>query len=172
MSTRPSKFNGFSLCECLISVALLAGLCALALPSFATLVQRQISTSTRDDFFAVIQHARAESLSRQQHVVLCATRDQQTCDLSQDWRSGAMSFIDSNKNRRRDASERILHIVSIPNELRVRASRSLLVYRADGSARGSNLSVALCHTRIAGMRGDQVVVANSGRARMDRAECR
>ena len=163
---------GYTLIETMLAIAIVGILSAMALPSFAKMIQRQQTQSTRDGIFSLVQNARTIALARQQHVVLCGSSDGVRCSSARQWSQQLLSFVDVNQNRQPDANDTMLVILQLEPQVNVNASRPLLVYRHDGSARGTNLTIKVCNNQQRTAQGASVVVANSGRARMDVAECR
>jgi type IV fimbrial biogenesis protein FimT len=162
---------GYTLIESMLAVAIVGILSALALPSFAKMIQRQQTQTTRDGIFSLVQNARTIALANQQNVVLCGSADGVKCSSNRQWQRQMLSFVDQNKNRQPDGNDKMLVIVELNPQIAVHASRSMLVYKADGSARGTNLTIKVCSRAQPRAEGATVVVANSGRARMDRDEC-
>jgi len=167
----PQKNLGYTLIECLVAVAIVGILSAIALPSFANLMQRQQTQTTRDGIFSLVQNARTIALAHKRNVVLCGSADGVRCSSARLWQGRMLSFVDQNRNRQPDGNDKMLVNVELLPQVTVHASRSILVYKPDGSARGANLTIKVCSRSQRTAQGATVVVANSGRARMDRDEC-
>lgn len=79
--------RGFTLIELMVTVALVAVLMVLAVPSFVTFQRNAELTSTANSFLATLTAARAEAMKRQLRVFVVPNKDG-------DWGSGWMAFVD------------------------------------------------------------------------------
>jgi len=126
-------------------------------------------TSARNGIFTAFQLARTEAITRRAHVVVCASTEGERCSGA--WESGALVFVDANRNRQRESSERLLTQLSADDfkNLGVQGSRSLTSFGPDGRSGGSNQTLAFCAPgRTDGL---SVVVSNVGRIRMGKTVC-
>ncbi len=164
--------QGFNLVELLVVTGIVAILLAAGAPTFSTLSKQQRLTSASNSLLAAIQHARSESLVRSSNVVLCPTVTGQQCADTGAWHLGYISFTDVNDNRRVDRTEPILrHGAALPAGVSAWSSRGrrLLRFKASGFAPGTNMTIRLCSHRQS--EGRNLVVSNSGRARIQSADC-
>lgn len=83
--------RGFTLIELMVTVALVAVLMVLAVPSFITFQRNAELTSTANSFLATLTAARAEAMKRQLRVFVVPKKDG-------DWGSGWMAFVDVEGN--------------------------------------------------------------------------
>jgi type IV fimbrial biogenesis protein FimT len=161
--------RGFTLVEVLISVAILAILLGIAVPQFSNILQSARMTNARNGIYSLFQIARTEALVRRTHVVVCASVDGQNCVGN--WNQGGLVFLDQNRNRRHEASERILAVLSgeVMAKLQVSGNRLLTAYMPSGRSSGSNQTISVC---APGRRdGYSVVISNAGRVRTGRVQC-
>ncbi|KAA2283916.1 GspH/FimT family pseudopilin [Arenimonas fontis] len=77
-----SRSGGFTLIELLVTVAVLAVVLGLAVPSFQGIIQRNRLTAAANELVAAVQLARAEAIRRNRQVVLCPTLDGAACSGS------------------------------------------------------------------------------------------
>lgn len=103
------KSFGFTLVELMVTVAVLAILTAAAVPSFATIFNRNRLSALSNDVVSSLQTARMESLRRGQRVVLCRSADGATCSTGNPW-TGWIVFTDANGNNAPDSSADILRV--------------------------------------------------------------
>lgn len=71
--------KGLTLIELLVTIAVLAILLTIALPSFRTAIQNNRLATQGNDLVTAMQLARAESLKRRRPVIVCASSDGATC---------------------------------------------------------------------------------------------
>ncbi|HYQ21986.1 GspH/FimT family pseudopilin [Stenotrophomonas sp.] len=70
---------GFTLLELMITVAVLAILVTVAVPSFTAMIARNQITAAGNDLIAALQFARHEAVRRNAAVQVCASGDGQDC---------------------------------------------------------------------------------------------
>lgn len=90
-------YQGFTLIELMVTVAVLAIVMAVAVPSFNRQIQNNRSLVVGEDFAHMINLARSEALKRGQAVALCASNADQT-DCGTDWSNGWLIVLDDASN--------------------------------------------------------------------------
>ena len=160
---------GFTLIELMITIAVAAILFSFFVPQFSTITQNARMTQARNGLFTAFQLARTEAITRQRHVVVCASADGERCSGA--WNTGSLVFVDANRNRQRESNEVLLTQFSPDsfNNLSVQGSRSLTSFGPDGRSGGSNQTLAFCAPGRAD--GLSVVISNAGRIRMGKVAC-
>lgn len=90
--------RGFTLVELLITIALVAILTAIALPSFGTVIRNNRITTQTNDLISAFTLARNEAVTRSRGVSVCAADTRNgvpaECGDSSDWEHGWVVFID------------------------------------------------------------------------------
>jgi type IV fimbrial biogenesis protein FimT len=87
--TRPApRARGFTIVELMVSLAVLAILLTLAVPSFTNATLGARLSAYANDLLASTQLARSEAIKRNAPVTLCASSDGTTCATSGNWRVG------------------------------------------------------------------------------------
>jgi type IV fimbrial biogenesis protein FimT len=157
--------RGVTLIELLMTVALVAVLYAIALPSMGRLLARSAITSTEDDLVVALQQARLRAISDNGSVLACPSDDGLHCHATRHWERGWLVAEDRNHDGQPDRPPSLrghphpgIHILGSPGHWRIH-------FHADGAAAGSNLTLTLCDPAHATAGGDSIVVSNAGRIR-------
>lgn len=149
------------------TLAVLAVLAGVGMPSFRDLQANQRMRSAGHSLIASFQQARLRAVSQAAQVIVCPSLDGQRCSGGLDWQHGWLIYDDRNRNRRLDPGEPVaLSHGALPEGVKGRATvgRPQMIYRPDGSANGNPITVTLCDAR--GWRhGRAIVVNQGGRAR-------
>lgn len=86
-----NKNKGFTLIELMVSVAVLAIVLSIAVPSFKNILLNNRLNTTKDELRTAIQLARSEAIKRKEDVILCRANAELTqcaadgTDWSQGW---------------------------------------------------------------------------------------
>ncbi len=170
----PRPVPGFTLVELAVTLALAAALAGLALPSFARLVaEHQLGNEARR-LSDAIMYARSEALKRNGPVILCASVPADPCGASRRWHEGWLMFADADDDGAPGAGEpSIGHEGPAAPRVTLTGNRPVAHYlRFDWTGHARTLSGALqmgtfevCRPGLAGY---HVVLANSGRTRIER----
>lgn len=88
------RTRGFTLYELLVTLALVAILAAMAMPSFSALAARARQTAEINALFHAFHQARKESIMRRRVVSLCPSADGESCGNTTDWSHGWLMFYD------------------------------------------------------------------------------
>jgi type IV fimbrial biogenesis protein FimT len=123
MRPRPTNARGFTLIELMVTLALVAILMAVAVPSLTTFQRNAQLTSFSNTMLASINAARGEAMKRGRSAVVVPIN-------GTDWSSGWIVFVDVNRNQVYDAT-------SDPMVLTQPAPPSYLVITANGTAAAS-----------------------------------
>ena len=159
----PRRQSGITLLELLVTLSIIAIVLTLGIGGFRHLIASTRMTNVTNTLIAHMQLARSEAIKRGTDVSLCPSPDGKTCVAGGDgsWEIGYIVRIDSTGEvlRRVDGPE--MRGVTLTNS----RGGSPIVFKADGSAGGSNCTLTVCD------RGDSsykrgVVVSNVGRVRV------
>ncbi len=161
---------GFTLIELSVTTAILGILTSIAVGPFAGLLEQRRAAAAITSLETHMALARMAAISRNRAAILCPSRNGLDCSNDTDWSGGWMLYVDANRNRRPDPGDEILRTDLRTNDssLHIASSegRLQLLYHADGSSAGTNLTLSICG-RSGNLLG-QVIVNNLGRARSQR----
>lgn len=80
--------RGFTLIELMVTIAILAVLLGVGVPSFRSMIESSRLSAVSNDLLTGLQFARSEAIKRGILVVLCSTNDQDSCSTNPKWSSG------------------------------------------------------------------------------------
>ena len=166
MQIQTRKMHGFTLVELMISVAVAAILCAVSAPALGSLIHNETARASRNTLVTSLNLARNMAVTGQGRVVVCPSIDQHTCSGSEWWQHGWIVFEDKNGDGEHEAGERVIESVQAQNGMAILTgeARERVVYRADGTSPGTNLTFTFCD-RYGANKASTVVVSNAGRPR-------
>jgi type IV fimbrial biogenesis protein FimT len=80
--------RGFSIIELLVTIAVMAVLLGVGVPSFRSMIEGNRLSSASNDLLSGLQFARSEAIKRGIPVVLCSSSDQSSCAATPVWTGG------------------------------------------------------------------------------------
>ena len=95
---RRTRISGFSLIELMVTIAIVAILLALGLPSFEGALRSNRVATTTNEMLASLALARSEAIRSSRNSRLCASADGLTCPAGLDWNAGWMIAMDDDQN--------------------------------------------------------------------------
>ena len=122
-------------------------------------------------FVTALHLARSEAVKHGERVVVCPSRDGNSCGNSKDWNSGWLLF--RSDDRERDADEPLLQTgnpLSSGITMHSGNHRKRIVYQQDGSSGGTNSSFTFCDKRKLA-RPRVICLSNIGRPRLSLTRC-
>jgi type IV fimbrial biogenesis protein FimT len=157
---------GFSLLELLMTVAVVALVLTLGLPSFGALKARNAQRVELDALFHAVHLARKASIMRKQVVSLCPSLDGATCSQGRDWSGGFLLFENSDRDEppQLDADETLLHRHVAGRSVKITANRRGFTLRAT-FLRATNGTLVVCD-RAGRVAPRALVVSYTGRPRV------
>lgn len=122
---RSSRHCGFTLIELLVTVAILAIVAALALPSFEDSLRRNRVATATNELIASFSLARTEAIRSSRAAGICTSSDGDTCGGT--WNDGWIVWTDADRDNIKDAEEPVVRYVQ-------GYARLLLTADTDGAA--------------------------------------
>jgi type IV fimbrial biogenesis protein FimT len=86
------RIRGFTLVELMVTLAVMAIVLGIAVPSFQKLIINNRSLALGDEFAQALNYARSEAVKTKRRVSICASSDGETC--TGNWSDGFIVFQD------------------------------------------------------------------------------
>lgn len=139
--------RGFTLIELMVTVALVAILLAIGIPSFKAVISANRLSAAANEMVASVQQARIEAIRRNAQTVMCRTTDGATCATGTASWSQWLTFVDLNGDRAPNAAtNELLRVSEVRAPVEITSSGNILsnriIFRADGFAHKANASNA------------------------------
>jgi len=158
--------RAFTLIELIISIAILAILLGMAVPSFTELRLNTARRRAMDELWHAVFLARSEAIKRNSVIALCRSTDGVRCSDNNNWAAGWMVFenLDHDEPAERDADEPLLQRYDAWNNGTILSNRETFTFRpyTQGSVNGT---LVFCDSR--GSREARALIINhTGRPRI------
>jgi len=165
---------GLSLIEVLIALAIFSVLLGLGVPSYRDWIASRQLANHADYLVETLNQARSEAVKRSARVNLCKSIDGKQCATSGAWNAGWIMFEDDNRDGSIENAESVIRRDGPPgNGITISANHPLdnyVSYTTFGYARllSGALQMGTFVVCKPGQKAIHVVLANSGRVRIDR----
>ena len=168
--------RGLTLVELAIAIAVVATLAAAAVPAYGAWIAELRLAGFAQQIASSLAVARVEAVRHGGRVVLCKAPPGTTrCNTGGGWDGGWIVFLDDNGNAQADGVEPIVR-AEPPAQWGITARgnqpvASYVSFTPFGQARlvSGALQIGTITVCKSGLKGWQVVLASTGRVRMDRA---
>jgi type IV fimbrial biogenesis protein FimT len=149
------KISGFTLVEMLVSIAILAIVLLIGIPSFNSIIKSSNMRSNSGDFISALNYARMESVKRGTSVEL-----DQTDGAS--WTEGLVVWVDDDEDGTMDSGEELRYWDTFSTGSSITSANSVtsFTFSADGGV-DNNDTLKLCDDRT-GETGRNITVLSSG----------
>ena len=167
--------GGRTLLELLVALGLLALLLGFALPPFHDWLESQRTLDEARRLVDSLHLARAEAIKSGYRVNVCKSRDRRNCAQTGGWESGYIVYADTSRDGSIDAEEAVVRVEGpADKDVSIHANHPLdsyVSFTSFGQARQLNGALQMGTFRLCrkNRRVYDVVVANSGRVRIDKA---
>jgi len=90
------KHSGFTLIELMITLAIVAILLTVGVPSLKTFMQQNQLVAASNELISALHVARSEAIKLNTKVSICSSTNGTSCSTSSSWQNGWIVFIDGN----------------------------------------------------------------------------
>jgi len=164
MSRRES--TGFTLLELIVTVGLLSIIVAAVTPSASAFYKRNKIAAIVNNHTAAMQLARHTAVNEHVFVVICPTKDMQTCDP--DWSQLKMVFIDEDGDGALDGNEEIIASADMVKDYLIKSTRDSLRFAPFNSAQNLTATLTICTEEGNSNFARAIVISNVGRVRLEK----
>lgn len=162
------KTSGYSLLELLITLALVAAVFAIGIPSMNTFIQNDRLVTQINTLVGHLSYARSEAVKRSQQVGVCVSSNSTTCTGGNNWEDGWIIYVDIDGDGAFTAGETVLRAqqqLEGANTLGSGAIGTQVTYDYRGFVDATSVgSFSLCDDRGATY-GKAISISPTGRVR-------
>ncbi len=108
------RYKGFTLVELMVTLAVVAILGTMALPSFQSTLRSNRIASAGNEVTGLLSLARSEGVRNKRGGGVCGSSDGSSCDGT--WSAGMLAWSDVNGNGTLDSGETVLRFVAISSD--------------------------------------------------------
>jgi type IV fimbrial biogenesis protein FimT len=173
---RRRSCTAFTLVEMLVVLAVMGVLAGIAVPAMGRMIDSTCLTFFANDFLASMYLARSEAIKYKGRSSLCKSADGASCAASGGWEQGWIVFRDANNDGKVDPGEQVVHYTqALPSGFRLTGNQNIGSYISFAPTGRTRMvsgafqagTITLCK-RAAEAEARQIVINNTGRARVDR----
>ncbi|CDH45104.1 GspH/FimT family pseudopilin [Candidatus Contendibacter odensensis] len=171
-----NRQRGFTLIELIITVAIVAIVLAIGVPSFQGMIRDNRLATQVNELVTAMNLARSEAIKRGRRVTLCKSADGANCATSGGYQQGWIVFVDPNDNAVVDVGEQVLRVkAAMEGNLTLTGNSTVQSYISYVAGGMSQLvtggfqagTLTLCATPKA----RSIIINSLGRARLAETSC-
>ena len=161
--------KGFSLIEIMVVIAIISILASMTESEFSSLIKKYKIKSEVNKWHLALNLARQSAITSNHIVTLCPSLDGINCGST--WPSGAIIFVDINKNHDRDVNELILQTIEPAEKThtiswRAFQNRNYVQFQQNGFTWNQNGTLRICNNDPSLKYNRALIVTRSGRIRL------
>ncbi|WP_435237091.1 GspH/FimT family pseudopilin [Psychromonas sp. PT13] len=150
------KSSGFTVVELLVSIAIMAIVLGIGVPSFNELIRNSAIRSNSNDIVVALNYARMEAVKRGDNIIL----SQRIVTAPTSWSGGVVVWVDTDGDDTLDAGEELRLWDAFSNGSQINSTNTSIVFSALGEASPGDV-FTLCDDRT-GETGRTITILVSG----------
>jgi len=168
--------TGFTLIELMVTIAVVAILLTVGVPSFRSLTQNNRMATQANELMAALTLARSEAVKRGASVTVCSSTDQASCAGSNNWATGWIVFADSDADATVDGGDTIVRTWAALTGGSTLSTggggATSITFQSSGLTNlGANVAFALSTSGCTGTNARTITVIQTGRATAAAVAC-
>jgi len=158
--------KGFTLIELMVTIALLAIIISLAVPSFSSIIRDNRIYSLSQELRGTLQQARSEAVKRNEPITVCRSNATATdCDDGTAWQAGWLIKVGSGK------SAEILASFQAAQGVAITGPNAGLMFRKNGMSSAGSTSWSVTSSGCTGTQKRVVEVNKVGNVTLKKESC-
>lgn len=163
-----NRERGFTLVELMITLALVAILATIGVPSFMDLIANNRLTTEANELVSALNLARSEAIKRNTRVTVCRSNNNTGCGGT--WNDGWITFVDAGTAGSVDAGDQILRVWSgLGSNSTLTVGVNAVQFQGLGLTTSATFQLRATH--CTGTNARNIVVTTGGRVSTTKVTC-